>query len=115
MALAHAIRNAQDATPADGRIDVRLTAEGGQALIEVADTGMGMAPEFVRDRLFRPFDSTKGAKGMGIGAYQIRETLRVAGGDVDVSSEIGKGTIVRMRLPLAQVPGVAKKAGAHAP
>ena len=115
MAIVHAIRNAQDATPADGRIDVRLLADGRNALIEVADTGTGMAAAFIRDRLFKPFDSTKGSKGMGIGAYQIRETLRAAGGDIDVSSEMGKGTIVRMRLPLAHAASVAREAGAHAP
>jgi putative PEP-CTERM system histidine kinase len=114
MALVHAIRNAQDATTADGHIDVRLRTNGGEAFIEVADTGMGMEAEFIRDRLFKPFDSTKGAKGMGIGAYQIRETLRAAGGDIDVSSERGKGTIVRMRLPLAHAPSASRESGAHA-
>ena len=43
-------------------------------------------------RLFRPFDSTKGSKGMGIGAYQTREYARWLGGDVEVQSTPGKGT-----------------------
>lgn len=99
IAVVHAIRNAQDATPDDGRIEVRLTAEGGHAQIAVIDTGAGMTLEFIRDRLFKPFDSTKGAKGMGIGAYQIRETFRAAGGDVSVLSEPGRGTTFQMMLP----------------
>jgi signal transduction histidine kinase len=109
MALVHAIRNAQDATDADGRIEIRLAAQDGMASIEVTDTGVGMDAEFVRNQLFRPFESTKGAKGMGIGAYQIRETLRAAGGDVLVESVLGKGTTLRLQLPLAEaVPhGVA--------
>jgi signal transduction histidine kinase len=101
MAVTHAIRNAQDATPPDGRLDVRLAAGDGRACIEVEDNGGGMDAEFVRHHLFKPFDSTKGAKGMGIGAYQIRETLRAAGGDVEVESEPGTGTLLRMSVPLA--------------
>ena len=59
-----------------------------------------MEAEFVRERLFRPFDSTKGAEGMGIGAYQIRETLRMSGGDVHVDSAPQQGTRLSMHLPL---------------
>jgi putative PEP-CTERM system histidine kinase len=109
MALVHAIRNAQDATQPDGRIVLRLATNGGTVSIEVADTGVGMDGEFIRDHLFKPFDSTKGARGMGIGAYQIRETLRAAGGDVSVVSERGVGTTIRMTLPLAEPHGVAER------
>ncbi len=97
--LGHVVRNAQDATPQDGHIQVRLAREGPNAIIEVEDTGMGMEPAFVAERLFRPFDSTKGSKGMGIGAYQVREFARAAGGEVEVISAPGKGTIFRISLP----------------
>ena len=100
MAITHLIRNAQDATPADGRIELRLYEQATMAALEVADSGCGMEPEFIRDRLFRPFDSTKGAQGMGIGAYQIRETLHGAGGDIEVQSQPGVGTTMRVHLPL---------------
>ena len=60
-----------------------------------------MTPEFIRDRLFRPFDSTKGAQGMGIGAYQAREFARKLGGDLSVQSSPGEGTTVSMTLPIA--------------
>lgn len=102
MAVTHTIRNAQDATPPIGSIRVGVVAESGVAAIDIADTGVGMTAEFVRDRLFRPFDSTKGAQGMGIGAYQVRETLRAAGGEVTVESAPGSGTTFTLRLPLAR-------------
>jgi len=102
MALAHAVRNAQDATPDDGQIQLRLSSDGEAAVIEVVDSGCGMDPEFVRNRLFKPFDSTKGARGMGIGAYQIRETLRMAHGEVVVKSQPGEGTCVMLRVPLVR-------------
>lgn len=102
MALTHAIRNAQDATPADGAITVSAVESGESLVIEICDSGVGMTADFVRDRLFRPFDTTKGAQGMGIGAYQIRETIRAAGGDVEVSSDESKGTSFRLKLPIAE-------------
>jgi putative PEP-CTERM system histidine kinase len=98
----HLIRNAQEATTPEGRVEIRLTREGGQAVITIEDDGCGMDPEFIRTRLFRPFDSTKGSKGMGIGAYQARMFVADAGGTIDVASEPGRGTCVTIRLPLAE-------------
>ncbi|HKI80881.1 MAG TPA: XrtA/PEP-CTERM system histidine kinase PrsK, partial [Pseudodesulfovibrio sp.] len=97
--IGHVIQNAQEATPPDGRIEVRLYKKGDDAVIEVTDTGCGMDAQFIRDRLFRPFDSTKGQSGMGVGAYEVREWAREQGGDVDVQSEAGKGTLFRITLP----------------
>lgn len=65
------------------------------------DDGSGMTDDFVRDRLFKPFDTTKGSKGMGIGAYQAREYVRSIGGRIEVDSEAGRGTCMRVLLPLA--------------
>jgi signal transduction histidine kinase len=101
--LEHVIRNAQDATPADGSVSCILVEQGGEAVLTVTDTGTGMPAEFVRERLFRPFDSTKGAKGMGIGAYQSREYVRMIGGDVEVQSSPGQGTRFSITLPV--LPG----------
>jgi putative PEP-CTERM system histidine kinase len=98
--LCHLVRNAQDATPRDGVVRIELEARGVRVLIRVIDTGCGMEPEFVRERLFRPFDSTKGAKGMGIGAYQAREFVRNAGGRLTVQSVIGAGTTICVELPV---------------
>lgn len=100
-ALLHLVRNAQDATPPDGRISVALSRRTSEHVITVADTGCGMDEVFVRDRLFRPFDSTKGEVGMGIGAYQARHIVRRAGGELEVKSARGSGTTFVMRLPAA--------------
>ena len=96
MALYHAIRNAQDATPADGSVRVEVASEDNECRVRIIDSGRGMEESFVRDRLFKPFDSTKGTSGMGIGAYQIRETLQVLGGRLDVDSRPGRGTTLTM-------------------
>jgi len=101
MALTHAIRNAQDATPADGAITVNLEESNGNVTIKVVDTGSGMDEVFVRDRLFKPFDSTKGTQGVGIGAYQIKETVQSVGGRVRVSSAPGTGTEFILELTVA--------------
>jgi len=97
--LLHLVRNAQDATPAHGRINIGLTPGAGELVITVSDTGCGMDAAFVRDRLFRPFDTTKGAAGMGIGAYQARHVVHLAGGELDVTSRVGVGTTFTVRLP----------------
>ncbi len=103
--LGHIIQNAQEATPPEGSVEVVLQNSGVMAVIEVRDTGCGMDGDFVRNRLFRPFDSTKGRSGMGIGAYEAREFVRELGGQLDVQSEPGVGTCFRIRLPLAKNDG----------
>lgn len=102
-ALGHLLQNALEATPATGSVVMRAYAEGETAIIEIEDTGCGMDEEFVRTRLFAPFDSTKGA-GMGIGAYECRETLRALGGNIEVDSVPGSGTRFRLSLPLEDNP-----------
>lgn len=99
MVIAHLIKNAQDATDANGSVRVHAQHENGQIRLVIEDTGAGMTPEFIRDRLFRPFDSTKGTQGMGIGAYQARELARSMGGELHVESDTGKGTRMTMILP----------------
>ncbi|KPK51459.1 MAG: hypothetical protein AMJ59_27970, partial [Gammaproteobacteria bacterium SG8_31] len=84
-----------------GSVAVDARVEGERLFIEVSDTGVGMSPEFVRERLFRPFDSTKGSRGMGVGAHQAREYALSMGGDVEVRSEPGCGTVFRLILPVS--------------
>jgi putative PEP-CTERM system histidine kinase len=105
--LEHLIRNAQDATPGSGRVTIKVASRGRTAVVDVNDTGQGMSAEFIRERLFRPFDSTKGARGMGIGAYQAREYARALGGDVEVESTPGQGTVFRIILPMPESPTAA--------
>ena len=102
--LEHVIRNAQDATPADGEVTLSLRCEQGAAHLEVRDSGSGMDPDFIRERLFRPFESTKGPSGMGIGAYQVREYVLALGGEVRVSSQRGIGTRFTIVIPLERDP-----------
>ena len=101
MVLQHLIRNAQDATPDDGSIRITVSRNQEHATVAVQDTGCGMTPEFVRDHFFKPFDSTKGSQGMGIGAHQSREFARKMGGDVRVESTPAQGTKVVILLPAA--------------
>jgi putative PEP-CTERM system histidine kinase len=108
MVLGHTLRNAQDATQADGYVRIHLKRAGQTAMIEITDNGCGMEAAFLRDRLFRPFDTTKGSRGMGIGAYQAREMVRAMGGDVEVRSEAGKGTTFRITLPLFVDSGASR-------
>lgn len=99
--VGHLIRNAQDATKDDGRIIVRLFKRSGHAIVEVQDNGCGMDAKFVKDRLFRPFDSTKGKKGMGIGVYEAQDYVHKLGGDLEVISRVGEGTTFRVRLQIS--------------
>jgi len=96
----HLIQNAQEATPDDGTIDISLREQQHGAVIEVMDTGSGMNQDFIQNRLFRPFDSTKGLTGMGIGVFESREVVRALGGEITVESMPGEGTTFRIKLPL---------------
>jgi signal transduction histidine kinase len=105
MILSHLIKNAQEATRDEGFVDVTVRREDGNAIIVVEDNGSGMDAEFIRSRLFKPFESTKAGKGMGIGAYQAREFIRNLGGDVQVRSSPGAGTTFTVTIPLAGATG----------
>ena len=102
MILVHMIKNAQEATPDDGEVTVSLAHPNGKVEISVRDTGCGMTEDFIRDRLFRPFDSTKGSQGMGIGAYQARDFARKMCGDLTVESSSPGGTTVTLALPIGK-------------
>lgn len=97
--IAHLIQNAQDATDDSGSINVRLRKDGEFAVVEIADTGEGMDEKFIHDKLFQPFESTKGT--MGIGVFQVREYVHKLGGQLDVESQVGIGSIFRLRIPLS--------------
>ena len=94
------IHNAQDATPDDGEVKVSLECKDDEVEVLVKDNGYGMDTTFVRERLFRPFDTTKGDTGMGIGAYECKEYVTSLGGEIRVESQPGVGTSMRVVLPL---------------
>jgi len=85
-------------------IRARVAASLDGAVVEVEDDGPGMPADFVRRRLFRPFQTTK-AGGVGLGLYTARRILRHHRGDVEVRSAQGEGTRVRLLLPLSSLQG----------
>jgi putative PEP-CTERM system histidine kinase len=99
--VTHLLNNALDAS-GNGPIIVRLRNDPLSLVIDIVDQGPGMTPEFVRDTLFQPFASTK-SDGHGIGAFQARELLREAGGDLLVLSRPHAGTTMRLLLPAVRV------------
>jgi putative PEP-CTERM system histidine kinase len=109
--VGHLIQNAIEATPKEGRVTIHLGREGDQVVIEICDTGTGMSEEFIRLRLFKPFESTKSA-GMGIGAFESREYIQELGGQLDVVSPPESGTTFTIRLPLyvPEMPPVERAA-----
>ena len=97
----HLVQNSLDATDGNGRVWVKLDRESGLARVEGGDTGHGMTADFVRERLFKPFQTTK-QSGMGIGAYESFQYIRELGGELSVDSELNVGTRIVVLLPLFQ-------------
>jgi putative PEP-CTERM system histidine kinase len=95
----HLIQNAQEATDKNGEVTVRLAHDHICAIIEIEDNGTGMDEEFVRNRLFKPFDSTKGLTGMGIGVFESRDFIHNLGGKIQVQSKLGSGSLFRVYIP----------------
>ena len=106
--LVHLVQNAIDASASDAPITLGVRSEGLHAAIEVIDSGTGMSPDFVRNRLFKPFVSTKPG-GFGIGAFEARELVRAMQGRLDVESREGLGSRFVIRLPLAEAAGLLER------
>jgi len=98
--LGHIIQNAQDATADNGLIQVKMSQDKNTAVIEIRDSGSGMDENFIKNRLFKPFDTTKGLTGMGIGAHESRSFIEELGGNLIVDSQVGKGSVFTIQLPL---------------
>jgi len=97
--LGHIVQNAIEATPRDGKVMIRIAKHEESVVVEITDTGQGMSEEFIRERLFKPFESTKSA-GMGIGVFESREYVHELGGRIEVTSRLSIGTTFRVILPL---------------
>lgn len=97
----HLVSNAQQATKDDGKVEIiiELSADEKHMLINIVDTGSGMSEDFIRTRLFKPFDTTKGNAGMGIGAFDAKAYLEKIGGKLIVQSKEHKGTTFTLRIP----------------
>jgi signal transduction histidine kinase len=92
--------NALEAMPEGGTLRISTRIENGSPVITVADSGKGMPEEFIRDRLFRPFATTK-KKGIGLGLYSCRDIIEQHGGRIEVTSKVDAGTEFRIVLPPA--------------
>lgn len=94
------LRNAVDALTADGRITVRSRFEVDRHIVEVGDTGAGMSPD-VMEKLFRPFFTTKGEEGTGLGLATCYAIVRRHNGNIEVRSAPNQGTTFIVHLPVA--------------
>jgi putative PEP-CTERM system histidine kinase len=102
------VTNAVEAMSGSGRLRIRtrdMCANGSSKVhVFVEDTGAGMSEEFVRERLFRPFATTK-KKGLGIGLYQCRSIVHAHGGELLVRSRPGEGSVFQVVLSVANGGG----------
>jgi putative PEP-CTERM system histidine kinase len=101
--IAHLVQNAIDASPAGSPVRVAVELADRFVAIVIADTGAGMTREFIRDRLFKPFATTK-PSGMGIGVYESMQYVSTVGGEIQVDSAPGTGTRVRVLLRAHEDP-----------
>lgn len=100
QALGHLVHNACDASPPGAPVTIQIVESGGSVAIAVVDEGHGMDSEFIRNRLFRPFASTK-ENGFGIGAFEARSLVHAMGGELQVESRPGAGSRFTILLPAA--------------
>lgn len=104
--IGHLVQNAIEASPAGTPVAVNVIADGAQVTIEIVDAGAGMSAAFIRDKLFKPFVSSKPG-GFGLGAYEARQLVIAMGGTIEVASEPGNGARFSVRLPAAHPADIA--------
>jgi len=91
--------NAADATSRGGRVEVRILRQAGEGVLEISDTGHGIADEDLQ-RIFDPFFTTK-ERGTGLGLAIVHRIVEAHSGHLSVHSEVGRGTTFRVALPVA--------------
>lgn len=96
----HLIQNSQEATENHGWVKVTLAEKKRTIRITIEDNGCGMSEEFINTRLFRPFDTTKGNAGMGIGVFEAKQFFENMAGIIKVESTPNQGTVFIIELPL---------------
>ena len=85
-----------------GKVKVAIDVDAVTVNVSIVDTGCGMDRDFINHRLFKPFDTTKGKAGMGIGAYESRHIIGGMNGQLSVASDPGSGTTFTIVLPCVQ-------------
>jgi PAS domain S-box-containing protein len=103
-ALLNLVQNALDAMQTGGTLGIKTAVAGDTVELEVIDSGVGMTAE-VRERAFEPFFTTKGQKGTGLGLAEVYGIVKRHRGQVEIESQQGAGTTVRIRIPRAPQPG----------
>jgi signal transduction histidine kinase len=106
--LTNLLFNAVDAMPQGGRASLQTSIENDRAVLRVTDTGTGMT-EAIRRRCLEPFFSTKGEHGTGLGLSMVYGIIERHRGNLEIESEVGKGTTFVIRLPLAAELSVAER------
>lgn len=112
--LTNLIFNAVDAMPAGGTLTIRTRQEVGCGVLEVADSGTGMTEE-VRRRCLEPFFTTKGERGTGLGLSMVFGIVQRHDGQIDLRSELGRGTTFLISLPFFREEKVAAAVEKAAP
>lgn len=107
-ALLNLCLNAGQAIEGFGTITVSLSAQGDQVVLEVSDTGTGMTPEVLAHAMEPFFTARRDGTGTGLGLAMVYGFIRQSGGDVQISSQLGEGTHVRLLLPL-QAPHLERE------
>jgi CheY-like chemotaxis protein/anti-sigma regulatory factor (Ser/Thr protein kinase) len=102
-ALLNLVQNALDAMQNGGTLGIRTAIEDPEVELVVSDSGVGMSAE-VRERAFEPFFTTKGQMGTGLGLAEVYGIVKRHRGQVEIESQPGQGTSVRIRFPRAPMP-----------
>jgi putative PEP-CTERM system histidine kinase len=97
--LNHLLQNAQEATNEDGWVKINAEIVTNDLHLSIIDNGSGMSADFIANRLFKPFDTTKGNAGMGIGVYEARQFIESVNGTMQVTSRENEGSHFKIVIP----------------
>jgi len=97
--LNHLLQNAQEATNEDGWVKIIVEMMTNDLHISITDNGCGMSADFIANRLFKPFDTTKGNAGMGIGVYEAKQFIESVNGTMQVTSCENEGSHFKIVIP----------------
>lgn len=97
--LNHLLQNAQEATNDDGWVKITASFVTNNLQIDIIDNGCGMTSDFIANRLFQPFDTTKGNAGMGIGVYEAKQFIESIKGTMQVTSHENEGSHFKIIIP----------------
>ncbi|MCZ7684100.1 MAG: ATP-binding protein [Sandaracinaceae bacterium] len=114
--LINAAQSIPEGSVAENEIRLEVRLEEGEAVVSVADTGMGLDPA-LEARIFEPFFTTKQGSGMGLGLAICRHIVGSLGGRIEVERRVPRGTVFRVHLPRAEAPARAERSvrGAQPP